>query len=282
MRKTLTLIYAILICLGIASLVCSEAFADGKLDSFKDSAGVKKQEAPASPAVSEKQPSDAESAFSDDADEDDNIWNELVGEMFAWMFTGIGHALNQALFTDQGVRYRAYPYNKPEYAYHSNERPPRAPGILRTEYQRVSRDLYGFGWRLTLRMPSGWDASASGIYYNERLSTGRHDRMSFGRFRLNCLCSPLEEQVLIRLGGGFAALGDRIGFDVGIEGDWFFKKPFAYHGQVSHSFIGTGITDIDMGLGVFLGPVELVLGYRGLITRDEQLDGAFLSLGLWF
>jgi hypothetical protein len=151
-------------------------------------------------------------------------------------------------------------------------------------------------------MPTGWDLYVISTHYEEKLRGGNHVHMDYVRFRLSrifCHGPSLVDMrdkddptrvikrrtpanFLFRFNFGGAVIDGRGGLDLGIEADWFFYKPFTFHAGAGHSFIGNGISDIDIGLSVMTGPFEFSLGYRGLVTKGEQIDGAYISLGFWF
>ncbi len=300
MKKLLILLCMVAMSFSIVFFQPAVACADGKLDKFKQGAGLKKPK----PSKSLKTPqkknakADFELDLDEEDDDDENFWNELVGLMLAEMFKAIARDIS----TDDGIRYRAYPYSKEKYAYYNPEKIPRVAGTLRTEYQKINSDLYGLTWRLTMRMPTSWNLSIISTHYDEKLNLGNHVHMDFLRVRLSRLFTAFgptlpeeldesgaagsfrlsESNLLIHGGVGFCALDGEAGLDIGIECDWFFRRPLALHVGVGHSCIGNGITDIDIGVGVMTGPFEFSAGYRWLITRGEKIDGVYFSIGFWF
>lgn len=286
MRRTLCFLAALVLSFALSASVCDKALADGKLQKFKEAAQAQKKSSSKPKSDRREKKEHAEDIFDDDDDDEEyeGFWNQFFGELFAAMFTAMGEAVKEEVFSDHGVRYRAFPYNKESYVFHACDKIPRAPGVLRTQYQRINPDLYGLTWRLTLRMPSGWDFACAGTYYDEKLRSGDHDHLNFTRMRLNRLCSPLGTNLLVRAGLGLADLHGSSGLDLGAELDWFFHKPFTLRAGLNHSFVGRsrGVTDIDVAFGVMAGPFEFSLGYRGLITKGEQIDGVYISIGFWF
>lgn len=285
MKRILVFLSALCVCIFTIAFLRGEAFADGKLKKFKEA--VKKEEPqPREKRRKRHKATDTDFDFDDeDEDEEENgFWNELMGEVFKDLFEAIGSLIYQEVFMNRGVRYRAYPYLKDNYVYHGPGKLLRAPGLLKMEYQRINSDLYGLTWRLTLRMGSGYDLSTTSTHYDEKLRSGEHDRMDFIKVRLNRLCSPLDSNLLVRVGFGGAGLDGYAGFDAGIELDWFPQKPLALHAGIGHTAVhyGNGITDIDVAVGIMTGPFEFALGYRGLITRGEQIDGSYIRFGFWF
>lgn len=274
---------ALVVCVLFLCALCGQALADDKLKRFKKSVGAddsEEKEKP-KPKIETETPSSSDDGEIEDEDEDEDLWNIFLAAVFGEMFESLG----EAIFGDHGIRYRAYPYSKENYAFYDIDRDPRgAPGVFRAEYQRMNPDLYSLTWRMTLRMSSGFDFSITDTYYDERLRSHDHERMKYTRFRLNYLLAPLPGNILIRPGVGFALLEDLSGLDIGIEIEAFAQEPFIIRMGVSHTFLTNhhGVSDIDIALGVMAGPVEFALGYRGLITRDESIDGAYFSVGFWF
>jgi len=216
---------------------------------------------------------------------DKDHWNTFLGSIFGDGLQGIGLTFSDAVFTDKGLRYRAYPYSKKDYIFSDKENKPRgAPGVTRLEYQRITPDLYSVTWRFCLRMTSGFDFSITDTLYNERLRNHDHDRAKYTRVKLSYLLSPVPGNLLIRPGMGYTAFDNTSGIDIGLEIDCFPQDPFTFHAGVCHTYIANhhGITDIDVALGVMLGPFEFLLGYRGLNLKDENINGVYISVGFWF
>lgn len=212
-------------------------------------------------------------------------WNTFLGSLFKVTFEGAGKAIYDVVLRDHGFRYRAFPYSLDKYAFYDPDTPPRgAPGVLRTEYQRMNSDFYGLTLRLTLRMGSGFDLSLSDTTYDERSRFDKQDRMKFTRLRISYLRSPASGNILMRSGTGVVSVGGRSGLDVGFELDCFPYKPFVFRAGFSQIFIAnhSGITEYDFALGVITGAFELALGYRGIVMKRKDINGIYLSLGFWF
>jgi hypothetical protein len=294
MRSALIFIATLALVFVAGAFTENRAFADGKLDKFRKSATGEDEETQSGQPIDKSESPRVERAARDkEITEDmghknsvaDDDAEGIVGMFLRGIFGSLFETVGSAIIEDHGVRYRAYPYAKEFYTFFDPDRPPRgAPGVLKMEYQRVSNRVHSLTWRLTLRMSSGFDLSITDSHYFERLHGGRLDWMAFTKVRLNYSFSPLPGNVLIRAGVGGAGLGSYAGIDAGLEVDWFFHPPFAFHVGVSHTTMryGNGITDIDTAFGVMAGPVEFSIGYRGLISGHEEINGAYVSFGFWF
>jgi hypothetical protein len=283
MKKAAVLFSMLSFCLALAAFDCGEVLAQTRVRAAGE---PEEEEQPPAEPVPEPAPADkpVEPAEGEKAKEDDH-WNTFLGSIFGNTLQGVGLTFSDAVFKDRGLRYRAYPYSSKEYVFSDKKRPPRgAPGVLKLEYQRINPNLYSLTCRLTLRMTSGFDFSLTDTLYDERQRNHDHDRTRYTRMRLSYLLSPVPGNLLIRPGMGFTLFGDRSGADIGIEIDCFPQDPFTFHAGVCHTFITNhhGITDIDIALGIMAGPFEFALGYRGLATKDENINGIYFSVGFWF
>jgi len=245
MKKSLLLICTFLFCLSLPFAVFAQTKLKAVGEEDESEAAPETEPAPEAPAPF------ADSAAEPEQEKaDKDHWNTFLGSIFGDGLQGIGLTFSDAVFKDRGLRYRAYPYSKENYIFSDKENKPRgAPGVTRIEYQRIAPDLYSVTWRLCLRMTSGFDFS-----------------------------------VTVRPGMGYTAFDNTSGIDIGLEIDCFPQDPFTFHAGVCHTFITNhhGITDIDVALGVMLGPFEFSLGYRGLNLKDENINGIYISVGFWF
>jgi hypothetical protein len=212
-------------------------------------------------------------------------WNTIPASTLGVLFESVGDLVGNNILTDKGFRYEPYPYFNEHYAYSDPESEIRgAPGVARFIYQRMSARHYSLGFEGTLRISSGFDLSAGGTVYDEKARFDKHDRTKFSRLRLSYLVSPLPGNILIRPGAGAAFLDTRSGVDIGLEIECFPQEPFVFRAAVGHTYITNhhGVTEFKVAIGVLWGPMEFCLGYRGLILREETIDGAYFTVGFWF
>ncbi len=212
-------------------------------------------------------------------------WNTVPARTLGVLFESIGNLVGKNILADKGVRYEPYPYFSEHYAYRDAEGEIRgAPGVVRLGFQRMSARHYSLSLEGVIRISSGVDLSAAGMVYDEKTRFDKHDRTKFSHVRLSYLISPLPGNILIRPGVGAAFLDTRSGVDIGLEIECFPQKPFIFRAGISHTYITNhhGVTDIHIGIGVLWGPMEFCIGYRGLVLREETVDGAYLTIGFWF
>ena len=212
-------------------------------------------------------------------------WNTIPARALGVLFESVADLVGKNILTDKGFRYEPYPYFKEHYAYRDEEKEIRgAPGVARFIYQRISRRHYSLSFEGALRISSGFDLSAGGTVYDEKTRFDKHDRTKFSRLRLSYLVSPLPGNILIRPGAGAAFLDTRSGVDIGLEIECFPQDPFVFRATIGHTYITNhhGITEFKVAIGVLWGPMEFCLGYRGLILREETIDGAYFAIGFWF
>jgi hypothetical protein len=252
----------------------SGAFADGEPKAFE------KQETPEAPEPS-NEPIEKKRA----KEKPESKWNTFPAAFLGTVLGAAGKGIYDVVLRDHGFRYAAYPYSRENYAYYDPQTEIRgAPGFLKLEYQRMNPDLYALTWRMMLRMGSGFDVSVVDTLYDEKTRFDDHERMKFSRFSLSYLRSPASGNILMRSGIGYVCIDDWAGPEFGFEVDIFPQEPFAIHlgfaqiFPVNHS----SVTEYDFSVGLVTGAFELAVGYRGILSKRRDIDGAYVSIGFWF
>lgn len=277
MKRVLASAAILTACLIVLFHSCETALADGEESQPGAGQGTSEQ-----PPDAQKEGDDTKPAQKRELEQP---WNTVPARALGVLFQSVADLVGNNILADKGFRYEPYPYFKEDYAYSDPQSEIRgAPGVARLTYQRISAHHYSLSFEGALRVSSGFDLSASGTVYDEKGRFDEHDRTRFSRLRLSYLISPLPGNLLIRPGVGAAFLDTRSGLDVGLEIDCFPQKPFLFRASVGHTFITNhhGVTEINIGIGVLWGPMEFCLGYRGLILREETIDGAYITIGFWF
>jgi hypothetical protein len=277
MKRVLASAAILIVCLIALFHCCETALADGE-EALPGTGQSPSEQPPGAGKETDKDQPVAKREL-------EQPWNTVPARTLGVLFESLADIVGNNILADKGFRYEPYPYFKEHYAYSDPKSEIRgAPGVARLTYQRVSAHHYSLSLEGALRMSSGFDLSASGTVYDEKTRLDKHERTRFSRVRLSYLVSPLPGNILIRPGAGAAFLDTRSGLDIGLEIECFPQKPFLFRASVGHTFITNhhGVTEINIGIGVLWGPMEFCLGYRGLVLREETIDGAYVTIGFWF
>jgi hypothetical protein len=123
-------------------------------------------------------------------------------------------------------------------------------------------------------------------YFNERLSTGRHDEMTIGDFNVTFRFAQ-SEWAQFRAG-----LGARTSFDHGNQdwgfnfhygADFFLMQPWVVSASMDAGTLGSaGVIHGRATAGVIWNRWEIFAGYDFLRIGNVNLQGPTLGVRLWF
>lgn len=246
---------------------------EGKLGKFKDSLREKDKE---TKKGDRKERGDGETWTSEDSDGEDDI---IPFIKFTVRVTTYPFAY------DAGYNYLSYPYESESAIYIKTVPDFGNLGFTGSaDYQYVSTKLYGLRGFFKLRCPSGAFMDTSYTRYEEELSD-RYDHLNIFKFHAGYSLVRDEKFTVEPYIGTVSFPGENIdvGLDVGISLDYFFRKPFRAYLNLSDSFLsGANMADLECGFGVFYKNLEARIGYRSLISEDQDISGPIIGVSLWF
>ncbi len=223
-------------------------------------------------------------SYEDDDDDADYDWGEFFWDIWWELFFG-----------DHGFRYRSYPYGESAHQgiYISSDSfiSESYNGFalqLRSFYQKVESDLWGYGVYGKLLMPSGFSGDMYYNRYREEME-GSTDTMNFFTMHFNFAGLASDTNTVFELGLGGAFLTDVDGAAHGslsIQGrvsyfprePWSLQVSLGYSSPADHSLL-----NLDTTAGWHKNNWEIFVGYHSLINSGgDNLDGPVIGIALWF
>jgi hypothetical protein len=254
---------------------------EGKLDRFKEYLG-KEEKTRNREREERKDRKDRERSATEDYDEEDDI----AGEFFLKPFIKLMVRLTTYPFAyDAGYSYLSYPYESEDAACIKTAAESGNFGFTGfTDYQFVSSKLYGLRGFVKLQCPSGAFIDTSYTRYEEEVSDS-YDHLNIFKFHVGYSLVTDEKFIVEPYIGTVSFPGEKIdtSFDIGISLDYFFQKPLRAYLSAGNSFVsGTYMADLEGGFGMFYKNLEARIGYRSLISEDEDISGPIIGISLWF
>ncbi|MBI4835584.1 MAG: hypothetical protein HY811_12295 [Planctomycetes bacterium] len=217
-------------------------------------------------------------------DDDDSGWGDFFWDLWWELFFG-----------DHGFRYRSCPYGESAYQgiYISSD-----PFIsesyngfalqMRTFYQKVESDLWGYGVYGKLMLPSGFSGDMYYNRYREEMDDAT-DTMNFFSMHFNFAGFASDTNTVFELGLGGAFLTDVEGTSHGslsFQGkvSYFPREPWSLQVLLGYSAsAGESLINLDATAGWHKNNWEIFVGYHSLINSGgANLDGPVIGLAIWF
>jgi hypothetical protein len=252
---------------------------EGKLDRFKESMGKEEKETRSREKEERK---DRDSSTMEDDDEEESFFDEFFSEL---IIKPMAYMIIYPFAYDAGYSYLSYPYESENAAYIQTD--PEFGNYSFTgftDYQYVSSKLYGLRGFVKLRCPSGAFIDTSYTRYEEEVSDGC-DHLNIFKFHFGYSFVTDEKVTVEPYIGAVSFPGENldVGFDMGISFDYFFQKPFSAYLSAGNSFVSnTYMADREGGFGIFYKNLEARIGYRSLISEDEDISGPIIGISVWF
>ncbi len=243
---------------------------DGKLKELEDAAKRKRDDRDRRPEV--HAPAAADDAWSE-------FWGEIFVETLGWVVI--------YPFTDQGRRYRDYPFEEGRsYFGRGPELPYPFAFEARLDVQRVEADLLGVRGGFTLRLPSGCDLALEHTTWTEELDDG-DDELALTRFELNYGFPGRSANFQASIGWGLAVLaGDGVEAAATLQAGlaWLVAEPVSVRLNFAvMEFAGATFNDLSVDLRWHVGRWALTGGWRSIfVTNGPDLDGPTLGVAAYF